>query len=361
MEATGRATDPARVEQIAETAFGYLSGAVVAGMIYLGDELGLYRALRDAGPMTTKEVAERTGLNERWLREWLQGQTAAGLFDYRGNGRFELSPEAALVLADEDNPASVIGAFSDLPEQLAALKRARDSFRTGIGFTYDDGGEGVARSVERMLGPWNKTLLITEALPKIGGVVEKLELGAKVADIGCGGAIASIAMAQRFPNSEFHGYDDSTHALHRAQANINEAGVSNAFVHDVGAGDTLPADASFDLVTCLDCLHDMARPDLIAAAIRHAIKPDGVWFIVDIESSTDLEENLTNPLAPLMYGYSILTCLASSASTPDGLALGTVGLPEPRMRELVTAAGFSRFQRVAGLEHPFNAYYEARP
>lgn len=361
MQATGRTIDTDRVEQIAETAFGYLSGAVTAGMIYLGDELGVYRALRDTGPLTTKEVAQRTGLNERWLREWLYGQVAAGLFDYRGDGRFELSPEAALVLADEENPASVIGAFSDLPEQILALKRARDSFQTGLGFTYDDGGEGVARSVERMLGPWNRTLLITDALPKLGGVIETLERGAKVADIGCGGAIADIAMAQRFPNSEFHCYDDSKHALRRAQANIDEAGIANVFVHDVGAGDALSADASFDLVTCLDCLHDMSRPDLVAAAIRRAIKPDGVWFIVDIESSADFEENLTNPLAPLMYGYSILTCLASSASTGDGLALGTVGLPEPRMRELVKTAGFSGFQRVAGLEHPFNAYYEVRP
>jgi SAM-dependent methyltransferase len=270
MKPAQKAISPARVEQIAERAFGYLSGVAVAGMIYLGDELGLYRALRDAGPMTSEEIAGRTGLNERWLREWMLGQTASGLLEYRGNGRFELSPEAALVLADEGNPASLIGAFSDLPEQLLALKRARESFRTGVGFTYDDGGQGVARSVERMLGPWNKTLLITEALPKLSGVVEKLERGSKVADVGCGGAIAGIAMAHRFPNSEFHGYDDSTHALDRAEANVQEAGVTNVYLHNVGAGDALPADASFDLVTCLDCLHDMARPDLAAAAIRQA-------------------------------------------------------------------------------------------
>jgi 2-polyprenyl-3-methyl-5-hydroxy-6-metoxy-1,4-benzoquinol methylase len=360
MTTTERAIDPTRVEHLAETAFGYLTGAIVAGMIYLGDELGLYRTLRGAGPTTSDEAAKLTGLSERWLREWLRGQVAAGLFDYRGEGRYELSAEAALVLADEENPASLIGAFSDLPEQLLALKRARDSFRTGIGFTYDDGGEGVARSVERMLGPWNKTALITEALPKLGVVVDRLNTGARVADVGCGGAIAIISMAQHFPKSEFHGYDDSKYALGRAHANIREAGLSNVFVHDI-AVEPLPADASFDLVTCLDCLHDMARPDLAAAAVRRAIKPDGVWLIVDIESSANFEENLSNPLAPLMYGYSILTCMASSASTPDGLALGTVGLPEPRMRELVTAAGFSRFQRVAGLEHPFNAYYEARP
>jgi len=353
-----QALDASRVEQIAETAFGYLSGTIVAGMIYLGDALGLYRALRGAGPKTSEEIAVLTDLSERWLREWLRGQTAAGLFDYHGDGRFELSAEAALVLADEDNPASVIGAFSDLPEQLLALRRAEESFRTGIGFTYDEGGNGVARSVERMLGPWNKTLLVSEALPKLGGVVEKLQRGASVADIGCGGAVADIAMARHFPSSEFHGYDDSKYALERARANIRDAGIMNAFVHNI-ADEPLPADASFDLITCLDCLHDMARPDLAAQAIRQAIKPDGVWFIVDIESSADLEENLSNPLAPLMYGYSILTCMASSASSADGLALGTLGLPEPRMRELATTAGFSRFQRVPGLEHPFNAYYEA--
>ena len=167
-------------------------------------------------------------------------------------------------------------------------------------------------------------------------------------------------MAQAFPKSTFHGFDNSAQALGRAKVNIETSGVANVFVHDI-ATEPLSADASFDLITCLDCLHDMPRPDLVAAAVRRAIRPEGVWFIVDIESSADFEENLTNPLSALMYGYSILTCMASSASTPDGLALGTVGLPEPKMRELVTAAGFSRFQRVAGLEHPFNAYYEARP
>jgi 2-polyprenyl-3-methyl-5-hydroxy-6-metoxy-1,4-benzoquinol methylase len=355
-----RVVDKGRVEQIAEKVFGYLSGSIVSGMIYIGDELGLYRTLRDAGPLTSAEFGQRTGLKERWLREWLRGQAAAGLIDYRGEGRFELNKEAALVLADEENAASLIGSFSDLPEQLLMLKQARDSFRTGIGFTYDDGGEGVARGVERMLGPWNKTLLITDALPKLKGVVARLEAGGKVADIGCGAAVADIAMARAFPKSSFDGYDNSVNALRRARLNIEEAGVANVFVHDASS-DPLPSDASFDLVTCLDCLHDMARPDIVMTAIRRAIKPDGICFIVDISSSPDFEENLANPLAPLMYGYSILTCMASSSSTPDGLALGTVGLPEPRMRELVMSAGFSRFERVAGLEHPFNAYYEAQP
>jgi 2-polyprenyl-3-methyl-5-hydroxy-6-metoxy-1,4-benzoquinol methylase len=351
--------DSAKVDQVAETAFGYLSGAIVAGMIYLGDELGLYRSLRGAGSLTSEGLARKTGLSERWLREWLRQQAAAGLLEYRGDGRFELSPEAAMVLSDEENPASMIGSFSDLPDQLLVLKHARDSFRTGVGLTYDAGGEGVARSVERMLGPWNKTALITDALPKLDGVVARLEAGAKVADVGCGAAIAGIAMARAFPNSEFHGYDDSKQALARARANIEASGLHNVFVHDI-ADEPLSDEPAYDLVTCLDCLHDMARPDVVAAAIRRAIKPDGVWFIVDIDSAADFEENIANPLSGMMLGFSILTCMASSASTSDGLALGTYGLPEPRMRELASEAGFTRFSRVPGLEHPFNAYYEVR-
>jgi 2-polyprenyl-3-methyl-5-hydroxy-6-metoxy-1,4-benzoquinol methylase len=353
------AFDMGRVDAISELAFGYLNGMVVSGMIYLGDELGLYRSMRGAGALTGKELAGRAGLHERWVLEWLRGQAAAGLLDYRGDGRFELSAEAALVLADEDNPASFIGSFSDLPGQYDALTQVLESFRTGVGFTYDSGGEAVARSVERMLGPWNKTALITDALPAVEGAIERLRAGAKMADVGCGAAVADIALAKAFPNSEFHGYENSKFALERARANMAAAGVSNVFVHDIDE-EPLPEDGSVDLVTCLDVLHDMARPDLAAAAIRKAIKPDGIWFIVDIESSEDFADNLSNPAAAMMYGFSVMTCLPSAASTPDGLALGTCGLPEPRMRELVTAAGFTRFQRVPGLEHPFNAYYEAR-
>ena len=347
------------VEAKAGAAFGYLAGAIVSGTIWLGDELGLYRAMAGAGALSSDELAKKTGLSERWLREWLQGQAAAGLIEYT-NGKFELSAEAALVLADEENPASAIGGFGSLPDQMYELKKVPQAFRTGIGFTYDDGGEAVATGVERMFAPWHKTMLTTTALPALPGVVAKLEAAAVVADVGCGTAIADIAVAKAFPTAQVHGFDTSKVALARAKANIAEAGVKNVELHNPDTGDGLPETPTFDLVMCLDCLHDMARPDLVAAAIRKSIKPDGPWFIVDIECGT-FEENLQNPLAGMMYGFSMLTCMSSSASTPDGLALGTVGLPEPKMRELVLNAGFSSFERVPGLEHPFNAYYVARP
>jgi 2-polyprenyl-3-methyl-5-hydroxy-6-metoxy-1,4-benzoquinol methylase len=347
------------VGKTAETAFGYLTGAITAGMIYVGEATGLYRAMAGQGPVTSHELAGKTGLSERWVREWLRGQAAAGLIDYRGTERFELGPERALVLADEETPASVVGAFSALPQQMLLLEKVPGSFRTGRGHTYDDGGLAVAVGIERMMGPWNKTALISEALPKLPGVVERLERGAKVADVGCGAGVADIAIAKAFPKSEVHGYDNSVHALARAEANRKESGLKNVFFHNIDS-DPMPSDGRFDLVTCLDCLHDMARPDLAAAAIRKAIRPDGTWFIVDVDCNEAYEDNLSNPLAAMMYGFSVLICMSSSASTPDGLALGTVGLPEPKMRALAKTAGFSRFSRVEGLEHPFNAYYLAQ-
>jgi 2-polyprenyl-3-methyl-5-hydroxy-6-metoxy-1,4-benzoquinol methylase len=351
--------NPEIIEAKAGAAFGALIGAITAGTIHIGESLGLYKAMRDAGPITSEELAARTGLNERWLREWLRGQAAATLLDYRGADRFELTPEAALVLADEDNPASAIGTFGRLPEMIGLFQRLKEPFRTGIGLTYDDDGPAVAETMDRMLGPWNKTALVGEALPKVEGAIERLQMGAKVADVGCGSGAGIIAMARAFPNSEFHGYDNSHFALERAQAKLADAGLGNVFFHN-SDGDPLPARPTFDFVQTLDCLHDMARPDLAAAAIRRAIKPDGIWFIADVDSAENWEDNLQNPMAPMLYGSSIMLCMSSSASTHDGLALGTTGLPEPRMRELVMAAGFGKFERVPGLEHPINAYYQAR-
>lgn len=348
------------IEKRAELAFGYLGGAIASGMIYLGDRMGLYRALVGAGPVTSQELADRTGLSERWLREWLQQQAAADILDYRGEGRFELTEEGRLLFVDEANPASVIGLFGELPSVMGMFDRLPKAFRTGIGYTYDDGGPAMARTLERELGPWNRSALIDEALPKVGDVVAKLEAGVKVADVGCGAAAAIVALGQRFPKSEFHGYDNSLNALRLAHQAIHDAGVTNVFVHDSDV-DRLPEEPTFDIVLTLDCLHDMTRPDLAAAAIRKAIKPEGTWFIVDVDCKSTFEENMENPLAPMLYGFSVMLCMSSSASSKDGMALGTVGLPEPKMQELVEAAGFRSFARVPGLTHPFNAYYEAHP
>ncbi len=352
--------DMDKLEKFVFHVYEFLEGAVVSGMIHLGDRLGLYRALKDAGAIGSDELAQKTGLNERWVREWLRGQAAAHLIDYRGDGRFSMSPEAGLVLAEENSPAFAAGGFHSLPQQVAVLERLPEAFRTGIGLPYDAFGAEGAVGIERFLAPWFRSFLVPLALPSLDGVVPKLEAGAKVADIGCGAGLALLEMAKSYPRSELHGYDISRHALERAEANKADAGVSNVTFH-CASGDALPADASFDLVTAFDCIHDMTHPEEVMDAVRKALKADGTWLIADINAKPTFEENLErNPMVALMYGFSIMSCMSSALSVPGGAGLGTLGFSEPVARQMTAAAGFTRFQRHE-FGNPVNAYYEVRP
>jgi 2-polyprenyl-3-methyl-5-hydroxy-6-metoxy-1,4-benzoquinol methylase len=360
MATTSEKIDFEKAKQIAESVFGVLGGALVSAMIHLGDRMGLYQSLNGAGPVTSEELARKTGLHERWLREWLYGQAAANLIDYRGEGQFELSAESALVLANENSPFFLAGGFCGLPQQMAVLNLLPESFKSGKGLTYDQLGPEVNRGVERLLAPWFRTQLVPNALPKLDGVVGKLQAGARVADIGCGSGIALIEMAKAYPRSDFHGYDIAQIALARARENATQAEAKNIVFHDASI-DPLPGDANHDFITTFDCLHDMTRPDLVMQAIRKAIKPDGTWLIADVHGQPTFEQNLKdNPLAPVMYGFSVLCCMSSALSEPDGLGLGTLGFPEPVARKMTAEAGFTRFT-TRDFENPINAYYEVRP
>jgi SAM-dependent methyltransferase len=270
-----------------------------------------------------------------------------------------MSTEAAMVLADENSPAFSAGGFSGLPSQIGVLERLPEAFRTGRGLPYDAFGLEGNRGVERMLAPWYRTALVPVALPRLDGVVAKLERGATVADVGCGAGVALIEMAKAYPRSTFHGYDISKHALARAAVNAREAGVANVTFHDASA-DALPEDARFDFITTFDCLHDMAHPTRVMRAIRRALKPDGTWFIADIKSKPTLEENLAdNPMVGMMYGFSVLSCMSSALSEPDGEGLGTLGFNELVARRMTAEAGFSRFTS-HDFDNPVNAHYEVR-
>ncbi len=359
------ATDPhsvdvEKVKANAERVLGFLGGALVSGMIYLGDRLGLYRALQGSEPVTSGDLARKTELHERWVREWLQGQAAAGLIDYKGDGRFALSPEAAIVLADENNLMFLAGGFCALPQQMAVLERLPESFKTGLGLPYDVLGPEGARGIERFLSPWFRMQLVPVALPKLDGVVAKLQAGAKVADVGCGAGVALLEIAKAYPKAAFHGYDISTYALARAEENKAQAGVRNVAFHDARR-DGLPEDQGFDFITTFDCIHDMAHPDAVIRTIRKALKPDGTWLIADIHGKPTFEENLKdNPLAPLMYGFSVLCCMSSALSELGGAGLGTLGFHEGVARAMTAEAGFTRFKS-HDFDNPINAYYEVRP
>ena len=352
--------DPERFKEYAKLVFGALGGAMTSAMIYLGDRMGLYRALAAAGATNSAELAQRTGLDERWLREWLHQQGAAGVLLHHGEGRFELPPEGVAVLAEESHPANGVGFFSQIPQMMAIAERLPESFQSGVGLPYDAMGPEGARGIERGLAPWFRALLVPLALPRVPGVVPMLESGIEVADIGCGAGVALLTMAKAFPHSRFHGYDISQHALVRAEANRAEAGLGNAKFHDALI-DPLPEDGRFGFVTTFDCLHDMTDPGGVIRQIRRAIRDDGIWFVADIKSLPSYEQNVAkNPMAAMMYGTSVLTCMSSALSEPGGLGLGTLGLHTDLARKLAEDAGFTRFEALE-LGHPVNAFYVVRP
>lgn len=357
--------DPMAVKLFSFHVFTKLEGAVTAGMIHLGDRLGLYQAMGALDqPLTIDELSSRLNLAPRWVQEWAHNQAAAKVIEFArdedGRETFWLRPEARLVLADEENPAFGMGMFHRLPQTMAALERLPESFRTGMGHDYDSHGPEGAVGIERSFEPWSNAFLIPLVVPALDGVVPKLDGGARVADIGCGAGGAALRLAQRFPHSEIVGYDISRYALDRAETKLRESGVANARFVDPRR-EPLPDDGSLDLVTAFDCVHDMTHPAEVMRAIRRSLKPDGTWLLVDIKALDTFEENAAkNPMASLMYGISVMSCMSSALSAPGGAGLGTLGLPESKARAMAEDAGFTRFRRL-DIEHSVNAFYEVRP
>lgn len=352
--------DAGRLKDYAKVVFGALGGAMTSAMICLGDRLGLYRAMADGEPVDSTALAAKTGLAERWVREWLHQQGAAGVLEHRGDGRFALSPEGCAVLAEEGSPAFGAGFFSHFPQMMSVVERLPEAFRSGVGLPYDAFGAEGAAGIERGFAPWFRALLVPLALPAVAGLTDTLEAGTDVADVGCGGGVALIEMAKAFPRSTFHGWDVSAHALARAEENRAAAGVANVTFHDARR-DPLPADGRFGFVTTFDCLHDMTHPDAVMGAIRSAIRPDGVWLICDIKARDGYEANVAkNPMAAMMYGTSVLTCMSSALSEPGGAGLGTLGLTADLAKRMTREAGFTSFEPL-DLGHPINAFYVVRP
>ncbi len=353
--------DPLKLGMFAYLVFSKLEGAVTSGMIHLGDRLGLYRALAEADhALTTGELAERTGLQERWVREWAYNQGAAQIVGIDDDERLSLSPEGIAVLADPDHEAFGAGTFHHLPETMAALDALPESFRTGLGLDYDAHGPDCAEGVARGFEPWMRAHVLPDVLPLLEGVEPKLQRGATALDVGCGAGGIVLLLAAAFPQSTVRGYDISRHALDLARERLAEAGITNAAFVDPREA-PIPADGSADLVTTFDCLHDMTDPAGMAQQIRAALAADGTWLVADIKAHDTYAENAAqNPMASLMYGISVLSCMSSALSEPGGAGLGTLGLSATKAERLARDAGFTRFRRL-DVDHPINAFYEIRP
>ncbi len=333
----------------------FKEGEVVSVMIHLGGRLGLFRAMADGSLHTSTSLAAATDLDERWVREWLDGMAAAGLVDRSADADYSISPEAVAVLVAEDSLLYAVGGFAAgvAPEVIDLIV---ESFRTGHGFEYGDMDEATARQVDEMNGAWMHQFLVPVVIPMLDGVREKLLGGGTALDVGCGGGMALAALATEYPDATFRGVDTSGFAITLAHERLGD--VPNATA-DLVAGEDVGAEDRYDLVMTLDMLHDAPRPDRVAAAVRRAMREDGTWLIKDMRCGPDYESNARNPLRAMMYGFSITSCLASGTSTPDGAGLGTLGLHPGKVEEIARAAGFSTFE-VHDLPDPTHLYYEIR-
>lgn len=334
---------------------GDLGAAVHSGMVVIGEKLGLYKALA-TGPMTSAELAAKTRTHERYVREWLASQAAGGYVTYDElTGKFSLNEEQAFTLANEDSPAYLPGAFQLALGALAAVPRIADSFQTGDGMGWHEHDEDVFHGCEKFFRPGYAAHLVSSWIPALKGVKEKLEAGARVADVGCGKGASTLLMARAFPKSRFFGFDYHDKSIAAARQSAEREGLAERVTFEVATAKKFPGNG-YDFVAVFDCLHDMGDPLGAAAHIRESLDENGTWMIVEPFANDTLKDNL-NPVGRVYYSFSTLLCTPCSQSQEVALCLGAQA-GEARIREIVTSAGFSHFQRAA--ETPFNIVYEAR-
>lgn len=333
-----------------------LGASVHAGMVVIGERLGLYKALAPR-PLSATELAKKTNTDERYIREWLAQQAAGGYITYDdATGKFSLNPEQAFTLANEESPAYLPGAFELAVGSLAAVPRIVDSFRSGAGMGWHEHSEEVFHGCEKFFRPGYAANLVNAWIPALTDVKGKLESGARAADVGCGKGASTLLMAKAFPNSTFHGFDYHDKSIEAARESAKRDGIAGRTTFEVAKAKEFPG-KNYDFVAFFDCLHDMGDPVGAAKHVFQSLAKDGTWMIVEPYANDQLKDNL-NPVGRVYYGFSTLLCTPCSRSQEVALCLGAQA-GEKRIRDVVTAAGFTRFRRAA--ETPFNLVFEARP
>ncbi len=320
--------DGQKLEEFVFRAVEEVGATLNAALVVMGDKLGLYRALAGAGGLTPVDLARRADVSERYVREWLNAQAAGGYVTYDPSG----------------------GTYTLPPERIT------EAARTGEGVGWHEHSHDVFEGCERFFRPGYNANLIPAWLPALDGVVEKLEAGARVADLGCGHGSSTILMAQAFPNSTFVGSDYHEGSIETARQRAEDAGVADRVTFEIASASDHPG-GPYDLVTMFDCLHDMGDPVGAARRVHQALAPDGTWLIVEPMAGDRVEDNL-NPVGRAYYGFSTFLCTPASLSQEVGLALGAQA-GQARIGDVVAGGGFTRFRRAA--ETPFNLVFEARP
>jgi 2-polyprenyl-3-methyl-5-hydroxy-6-metoxy-1,4-benzoquinol methylase len=350
------ALDEKKLNQFVEKAVGDVGATLSSILVVIGDRLNLWKTMAADGPVTAIELARRTETAERYIREWLDAQAAAGYVTYDpATKRYALPPEHAAVLADESSPAFFPGLFEVAAACWAATDKATQNFRTGHGTEWGHHHPCLFQGTERFFRSSYVGNLMTSWIPALDGVAAKLRASARVADVGCGVGASTILMAKAFPRSRFWGFDYHAGSIDLARKRAQAAGVADRVTFEVASSTDYPG-KDYDLVAHFDCLHDMQDPAGAARRVRETIAPDGTWMIVEPFASDRAEEN-HNAVGRVYYSASTMLCVPHSLAY-GGPALGAQA-GERRLREVVSAGGFTRFRRAT--ETPFNFVLEARP
>lgn len=350
------AIDSNKMDQFLGKFVADLGATAHAGMVVIGDRLGLYKALAQ-GPLSALELAAKTGTDERYVTEWLASQAAGEYITYNPKThKFSMTEEQIFTLAREDGPAFLPGAFELALGSLAAVPRITESFRTGAGMGWNEHDDRVFHGCEKFFRPGYAMNLTSSWIPALDGVKDKLVRGAKIADVGCGKGASSILLAKEYPNSQVFGFDYHDKSIELARESAKRAGVADRVTFNVASAEEFPGN-DYDFVAVFDCLHDMGDPVGAAAHVRKSLDKNGSWMIVEPFANDELQDNL-NPVGRVFYSFSTLLCTPCSRSQEVGLCLGAQA-GEKRIKDVVTSAGFTRFRRAT--QTPFNLVYEARP
>jgi SAM-dependent methyltransferase len=355
--APAQPVDQTKLHDFIMKAVGEMGAAMNAALILVGDKLGLYKAMAGTGPLTSSEIASKTGTHERYVREWLASQAAGGFITYDpATSRYNLPAEQAMALADESSPVFLPGFFEVIEACIKDVPKITDAFKTGKGVGWHEHEGCLFTGTERFFRPNYRAHLVAEWIPALGDVEAKLKSGATVADVGCGLGTSTVLMAQAYPKSKFVGFDYHPRSIELAREAAHKAGVSDRVKFEIAKAKDFPG-KGYQFVAFFDCLHDMGDPEGAARHVLQSLDPNGTWMIVEPFANDKLEDNL-NPIGRVFYGASTMLCTPASVSQEVGLALGAQA-GEGRLTSVLKSAGFKRVRRAA--ETPFNIVLEARP
>jgi len=349
--------DLEKAKQVAQTVVGDVGTVVHGALCYIGDRAGLFKAMAGAGPLTVEQLAGKTGLSARYVREWLGAMATARYVEYVAAAEtYLLTPEYAAALADEDSPFFVGGYFQMAQAAVTVAPKVAEAFKTGKGVTQSEYPVWFFEAAERNSRTRYLHKLLRKWIPAMPQVVERLRAGGTAADVGCGGGRAAVMLAQAFPAARLFGYDIHTESIERARHNAEAEGVADRVSFEALDGGQLPV-AKFDFVSTFDVVHDAVDPLGLMSAIRRSLKDDGTYLVQEVNVSDKVEENM-KPLGKMVYSISTLYCMTTSLAH-DGAGIGTA-MGEKKARELASAAGFTRFARLP-VKDDFAVLYELRP